>query len=94
MGSDLSYRSIMMKFGIGVTQETAQVSSPLLVYIDLLALLYLLHGYTMCCVVTIFTLSDIESNMSKCCPALSIRSPCMYIKYYLNDRRLPVRTPQ
>ena len=78
----------MMKCGIGFTQETAEVTSPLLDYIDVLALLYLLHAYTMCCVVTVFTLSDIESNKSKCGPALPeawvpaympapMRSPCM-----------------
>ena len=34
----------------------------------------------MCCVVTVFTpLSNIESNKSKCCPALRMRSPCRYI---------------
>ena len=60
----------MMKLGIGFTQETAEVSSPLLVYIDLLALLYILHASTMCCVVTVFILSNIELNKSKCCPAL------------------------
>ena len=69
MGSDLSYRNIM-KFGIGFTQETAKPSTPQLVYIDLLVLLYLLQAYTMCCVVTVFTLSDIESNGSQRCPAL------------------------
>ena len=30
VGSDLSYRNIMTKFGIGFTQETAEVRSPLL----------------------------------------------------------------
>ena len=43
VGSDLSERN-MMKLGIGFTQEKAEVSSPLLVYIDLLALLYILHA--------------------------------------------------
>ena len=34
----------MMKVGIGFTQETAEeASSPPLVYIDLLSLLYILH---------------------------------------------------
>ena len=43
VGSDLSDRN-MMKLGIGFTQETAEVSSPLFFYIDLLALLYILHA--------------------------------------------------
>ena len=64
VGSDLSYRN-SMKFGIGFTQETAEVSSPLLVYIDLLALLYLLHAYTMCCVVTFFALYRILNRASR-----------------------------
>ena len=34
----------MMKLGIGFTRQTAQASGPLLVYIDLLALLYILHA--------------------------------------------------
>ena len=33
-----------MKLGIGYTQETAEVSSPLLVYIDLQVSLYILHA--------------------------------------------------
>ena len=33
-----------MKLGIGFTEETAEVSSPLLVYIDLLAFLDILHA--------------------------------------------------
>ena len=69
VGSDLSHRNVI-KFGIGITQGTAEVSDPLLVYIDFLALLYLLHAYTMYCVVTVSTLSDIESNTLKYCPAL------------------------
>ena len=69
MGSDLSHRNVI-KFGIGITQGTAEVSDPLLVYIDFLALLYLLHAYTMYCAVTVSTLSDIESNTLKYCPAL------------------------
>ena len=41
MGSDLSDRN-MMKLGIGFTKETAEeVRRPLLVYMDLLALLYI-----------------------------------------------------
>ena len=51
-------------------------SSPLLVYIDLLALLCILHASTMCCVVTVFTLSNIESNKSKSCPALPLNTLC------------------
>ena len=50
VGSDLSDRN-MMKLGIGFTQETAETSSPLLVYIGLLALLYILHthvDYALC----------------------------------------------
>ena len=58
-----------MKFGIGFTQETAEVSSPLSVYTDLLAFLYLLHAYTvninMCCVVTVFTLHRILNRTSR-----------------------------
>ena len=34
-----------MKLGIGFTQETAEASGPLLVYIDPLALLYILHAH-------------------------------------------------
>ena len=34
----------MIKLGIGFTQKTAEVSSPPLVYIDLLALLCILHA--------------------------------------------------
>ena len=37
-------RQNMMKLGIGFTREAAELSSPLLVYIDLLALLYILHA--------------------------------------------------
>ena len=33
----------------------------------------------MCFVVTVFTLSNIESNKSKCCPGLPMRSSCIYI---------------
>ena len=84
MGSDLSYRN-MMKFGIGFTQKTAEVSNPLLVYIDLLALLYLLHAYTMCCVVTVFTLYRMLNRASRSAalpyperPA-PMRSPCMIL---------------
>ena len=42
----------------GETEETTVrvVRSPLLVYIDLLALLYVLHAQTLCCVVKVFTL--------------------------------------
>ena len=65
MGSDLSYRNIMLKFGIGFTQETAEVSSPFLVYIDLLALLYLLHACIMCCVVTVLALYRILNRTSR-----------------------------
>ena len=54
-----------MKFGIGFTQETAEVSSPLLDYIDLLTLLHLLHAYTMCRVVTVFTLYRISNRSSR-----------------------------
>ena len=77
MGSDLSYRNIFearnrIHARNGETEETTEVvsSSPLLVYINILALLYVLHAKTMCCVVKVFTLSNIESNKSKCCPAL------------------------
>ena len=55
----------IMKFGIGFTQETAEVTSPLLVYIGLLALLNLLHVYTLCCVVTVFTLYRILNRKSR-----------------------------
>ena len=34
----------MMELGIGFTQDTAAVSSPLLVYFDLVALLYILQA--------------------------------------------------
>ena len=54
MGSDLSDRN-MMKLGIGFTLETAEVSSPLLVCIDLLTVFYILHAKTTCCLVTVFT---------------------------------------
>ena len=54
-----------MKFGIGFTQGTAEVSSSLLVYADLLALLDLLHAYNMCCVVTVFTLYRILNRTSR-----------------------------
>ena len=43
----------------GETEETTEVlilSSPLLVYINLVALLCVLHAQTTCCVVTVFTL--------------------------------------
>ena len=63
----------MMKLGIGFTQETAEVSSPLLVYIDLLALLYLLHAYTMCCVVTDFILHGILNRTSQ---SAALLYPC------------------
>ena len=43
VGSDLSDRNAIMKLGIGFTQETAEVSSALLVYIDFFAILYILH---------------------------------------------------
>ena len=70
MGSDLSDRN-MMKLGIGFTQETAEeVISPLIVFIDILALLYILlsivdyvlwgNGFN--------SLSINESNKSKCYP--------------------------
>ena len=45
----------------------------MLVYIDLLALPYILQAQRMCCVVTVFTLYQISNNKSiesKCCPAL------------------------
>ena len=43
VSSDSTDRDIM-KLGIGFTQATAEVASPLLVYIDILALLYILHA--------------------------------------------------
>ena len=54
-----------MKLGIGFTQETAEVNSALLVYTDLLALLYLLYAYTMCCVVTFFSLYRVLNRTSR-----------------------------
>ena len=45
-----------MKLGIVFTQETAKLGSPRLVYIDILALFYLLYALTMCCVVALVTL--------------------------------------
>ena len=59
-----------MQLGIGFRQETAEVSSPLLVYIDLLVLLhsisveYVLYGNVF------YSISNNESNKSKCCLAL------------------------
>ena len=43
VGSDSSERN-RMKLGIGFTEETEESSSPLLVNIDLLALLVILHA--------------------------------------------------
>ena len=62
----------MMKLGIGFTQATAEVSSPLLVHIDFLALLYILRTQTMCCVVTVFTLYRIFYRTSR---SASLPSP-------------------
>ena len=78
MGSDLSDQNIYdearnrIHARNGEREETTEeLSNPLLVYINILALLFVLHAYTMCCVVTVFSLSNIESNKSKCCPALA-----------------------
>ena len=62
----------MMKLGIGFTQERAEVSSPLLVYLDILASFYILHAYrfNVLCGNGLNSLSNTESNTSKCCPAL------------------------
>ena len=71
VGSDLSDRNIYearnrIHARNGVTEETTEVvSSPLLVYINLLALLYVLHAWTMCCVVTVFTLYRILNRTSR-----------------------------
>ena len=94
VGSALSYRNFMMKFGIGFTQETAEeVSSPLLAYIDLLALPYLLQAYTMCCVVTVCSLYRILNRTSRSA-ALPYPEPCGALvcihnyALFLGDRNL------
>ena len=53
----------VMTLGIVFTQETVEERS-LLVYIDLLALVYIIHVKTMCCVVTFFTLYRILNRTS------------------------------
>ena len=54
-------------------ETTEQVSGPLLVYTNLLAFLYVLHAYTMWCVVTAFTLYQILNRTSRSaalCPTM------------------------
>ena len=85
----------MIKLGIGFTQETEEttevVSIPMLVYINLLAFLHVLHAWTVLCGSGFYSLSNgfyslsnVESNKSKCCPALpgawvpaTMRGPCI-----------------
>ena len=84
MGSDLSDRNIYdearnrIRARNGETEETTEVvSSPLLVYINLLALLHVLHVDCELCGNGFYSLSNIESNKSKCSPALPMRSRCI-----------------
>ena len=74
VGLDISERNMMLARNRIHTRNGR--SSPLLVYIDILALVYILHALAMCCVVIIFTLYRILNRTSRSaalpCPAL----PC------------------
>ena len=72
MGSDLSNQNMMKKLGIGFTQETAvgckySTVSP---YQPLGNTLPSTRVHYVLCSNGFYFLSDIESNKSKCCPAL------------------------
>ena len=70
MGSHLSHRN-MTKAGIGFTQATAEMSSPLSgLYRSLIIILHSTRVDYVLCGNGFYTLSNIERNKSKCCPAL------------------------
>ena len=80
MGSDLSDRN-MIKLGIGFTQQTRRKKLSTVSQYQSLGItlhLYKSPDYVLCGN-GFNSQSKSESNRSKCCPALTMRSLCIYI---------------